>query len=41
MLMLGVVPSVSLCDDSQADLRDPCPNRADANYSLTEEDGKL
>lgn len=31
MLMVEVVPSPSLCDDSQTDLQNPCPNRADAN----------
>lgn len=29
MLMVEVVLSVYLCDDSQADLQDSCPNRAD------------
>lgn len=41
MLMVEVVPSVSLCDDSQIDLEDACPNMADANQSGAEEGGKL
>lgn len=31
MLMVEVVLSVYLCDDSQTDLQDPFPNRADTN----------
>jgi len=41
MLMVEAVPSVSLCDGSQTDLQDPCPNRTDANHSGTEEDSEF
>lgn len=40
MLMVEVVLSVYLCDDSQTDLQDPFPNRADTNQDGTEEDSK-
>lgn len=31
ILIVEVPPGVALCDNSQTDLQNPCPNRADAN----------
>lgn len=31
ILTVEVPPDVAFCDNSQTDLQNPCPNRADAN----------